>query len=310
MDDCLEPTHRACPLELANGSAGSWPRTAIQRGQRGHGRQVPSYDRQMLTPSTIGEDLADFFRASQVSTAIISAATVDLAERAEFAQQRLDQARFDQAPVMHKGRPVGWVAAKALTRGSSVQEVMTALEDCTLVSAEASIAAILQLLLDEQFIFTVSKESVSGFIVHSDIDRHAVRSYLYLLVSGIEMLLAEIIKSAIPEGRIATRIRADLQDAYSQARAENRETSAAEYLYIGELVDLFTETSYARNADLWDADSRHLLIQIRNFRNSVMHPVRSIAAAHNIETAAHLPGWASAVTDRLRSIIMLLDRNS
>ncbi len=164
----------------------------------------------MLTPSTIGEDLTDFFRAGQVSTSIVSAVTVGLTDLAEPARVRLDQARFDQAPVMRGGRPVGWVATAALIPGSSVKSVMTSLENCTLVSAEASIAAILQLLLKEQFIFTVSKEGVSGFIVHSDIDRHAVRSYLYMLISGIEMLLAEIIKSAFPEHEIAARIRVSI----------------------------------------------------------------------------------------------------
>jgi hypothetical protein len=156
----------------------------------------------MLTPSTIGEDLADFFYAGQISTSIASAVAVDLAELAEPARTRLERARFDQAPVMRDGRPVGWVARAALAPGSSVESVMTFLESCTLVWAEASIAAILHLLLEEQFIFTVSKEGVSGFIVHSDIDRHAVRSYLYMLISAVEMLLAEIVKSAFPERRL------------------------------------------------------------------------------------------------------------
>jgi hypothetical protein len=55
--------------------------------------------------------------------------------------------------------------------------------------------------------------------------------------------------------------------------------------------------------DLWDVSLEQLLMKIKNFRNSVMHPVRSIAVARNIETAAHLPGWASVVADRLRIVI-------
>jgi len=117
------------------------------------------------------------------------------------------------------------------------------------------------------------------------------------------MLLAGIVKSAIPEHEIAAKIRANMQGAYRQARAENTETSAAEYLYIGELVDLFSRTAYASDPDLWDASSEQLLMKIKDFRNSVMHPVRSIAAARNIETAAHMPGWVSVVADRLRIVV-------
>jgi hypothetical protein len=261
----------------------------------------------MLTPGTIGENLTDFFRAGQISTAITGAVAVDLSESPGLAQKRLNQARFDQAPVMYRGRPVGWVATEALIADRSVKSVMTALEDCTLISAEASIAAILQLLLNNKFIFTVSKEGVSGFIVHSDIDRHAVRSYLYLLVSGIEMLLAEIVKSAIPEDQVEAKIRDNMRRTYNQARAENQETSAAEYLFIGELVELFNQTPYVRDPDLWDTSSEQLLREVKNFRNSVMHPVRSIAAAENIKTAAHLPGWSSAIADQLRAIIVSLN---
>jgi hypothetical protein len=126
---------------------------------------------------------------------------------------------------------------------------------------------------------------------------------LYLLISGIEMLLAEIVKSAIPEDRIAASIRAPMRKTYDQARADNQETSPAEYLYIGELVKLFSQTPYASEADLWNSSSEQLLLKVREFRNSVMHPVRSIAAADNIETAAHLPEWTEAISDRLRAII-------
>jgi hypothetical protein len=180
---------------------------------------------------------------------------------------------------------------------------MTTLENCTLVSAEASIATILQLLLKDRFLFTVSQDGLTGFIVHSDMDRHAVRSYLYLLISGIEMLLAEIVKSAVPEGRIVTAIHRNMKKAYKQAHSDNQETSPAEYLYIGDLVRLFSQTTYARSPRLWNDSFHQMLLEVKAFRNSVMHPVRSIAAVENIETAANLPEQANAVSNQLRTII-------
>ena len=257
----------------------------------------------MLTPSAISDDLTNFFRAGQISTAIAEAITVELTESAKLAHERLEGARFDQAPVVHEGRPVGWVATVGLIHARSIKSVMTSLENCTLVSAEASIATILGLLLKDRFLFTVSENGLSGFVVHSDMDRHAVRSYLYLLISGIEMLLAEIVKSTIPEERIVTAIHRNMKKAYQQAHSDNQETSPAEYLYIGDLVRLFSQTSYAHDQDLWSDSSKQLLLEIKAFRNSVMHPVRSIAAAENIETAANLPGWANAVSNQLRTII-------
>jgi hypothetical protein len=148
----------------------------------------------------------------------------------------------------------------------------------------------------------VNKSGLSGFIVHSGLDRHAVRSYLYLLIASIEMLLSEIVKHALPEKDIVASIRSDMKKRFEQAQMANQETSPAEYLYINELITLFIGTSYARDPRLWDGALTDLLEKVRHFRNDVMHPARSIAASENIQTVANLPRWATEVSDKLRSI--------
>ena len=148
---------------------------------------------QCLTPESIGDDLKDFFHAEQIATSIRGAVTVRPTKSARIARQRLVDARFDQAPVMSDRRPVGWVAADELRGRRTISSAMTSLNDCALVSAESSIANVLKLLPGSRFLFVVGKQGLSGFIVRSDLDRHAVRSYLYLLIAGIEMLLAEIV---------------------------------------------------------------------------------------------------------------------
>jgi hypothetical protein len=260
----------------------------------------------MLTPEAFGEDLRDFFHADQIATPISGAVTVGLAESARIARQHLVDARFDQAPVMDGRRPVGWVAADDLQGHRNAKSVMTPLNDCTLVSAESSIASVLQLLPSSKFLFVVDKQGLSGFIVRSDLDRHAVRSYLYLLIAGIEMLLSEIVKSAMPDSQIIASIRSDQKSRFEQAYAANREASPAEYLYIDQLVRLFTRTSYASDPRLWDEPLTDLLSRVKSFRNDIMHPVRSLAASENIEAIANLPRWAAEVVDRLRGIVTFL----
>lgn len=262
----------------------------------------------MLTPGAVGDDLRDFFHADQLATSIGGAVTVRLAESAQIARMRLVDARFDQAPVMSGRRPVGWVATDDLKGHRTVKSAMTPLNDCTLVSAESSIASVLQILPANNFLFVVDKHGLSGFIVHSDLDRHAVRSYLYLLIAGIEMLLAEVVKGAIPADQIMASIRSDQKSRFEQAYAANQEASPAEYLYIGELITLFTQTPYASDPRLWDKPLTDLLIRVKAFRNDVMHPVRSLAALEDVEAIASLPRWATEVTDRLRGIAVYLNK--
>jgi hypothetical protein len=260
----------------------------------------------VLTPGSFGDDLTGFFHASQIATPIEGAVTVRLAEPTKIALRRLVDARFDQAPVMKERRAVGWVATDDLRSHRTVRSAMIALNDCTLVSAESSTASVLQLLPGNKFLFVVDKRGLSGFIVKSDLDRHAVRSYLYLLVAGIEMLLSEIVKRTVLDEEIIASIQSYLKKRFKQAQKAYQETSPAEYLNIGELITLFVQTPYARDPVFWDDSLTNLLDRIKTFRNDVMHPTRSLAASEDIQTLANLPRWATEVSGRLRDIASLL----
>lgn len=108
---------------------------------------------------------------------------------------------------MRAGRPVGWVTTEALARLEPIKVSMTTLEDCVLISAESSIACVLPLLTEHKFLYVVGAGDVLGFIVLSDLDRHAVRSYIYLLIAGIEMQLAEIVEKSREPDEIANEIK-------------------------------------------------------------------------------------------------------
>jgi hypothetical protein len=260
----------------------------------------------VLTPGAFGDDLAGFFHASQIATPIEGAVTVRLAEPTKVALRRLVDARFDQAPVMGERRAVGWVATDDLRSHRTVRSAMIPLNDCTLVSAESSTASILQLLPGNKFLFVVDKRGLSGFIVKSDLDRHAVRGYLYLLIAGIEMLLSEIVKRTVLEEKIVPSIQSYLKKRFEQARTAYQETSPAEYLNISELISLFDQTPYAHDPRFWDNSLTDLLNRIKVFRNDVMHPARSLAASEDIQTLANLPRWATEVSGRLRDIAVSL----
>lgn len=264
----------------------------------------------MLTPGVISADLWGFFHAGHIATDIKGAVTVEQSEHGSTAYGRLAEQRFDQAPVVFHDRVVGWVLASQLSDSKTVASAMTPLDNSAIVSAESSIASVLQLLGRHNFVFTADKDGLAGFIVPSDLDRHAVRSYFFLLVAGIEMLLSEIIKSAIPEDDLVPTIHPSLRKRYYQAQRANSEAHAVEYLYIGQLVDLFLAAPYAKDPHLWDESLAQRLVAVREFRNSVMHPACSIAATTPPSRAAELAAWAESIAERLRQIVMLRAINS
>jgi hypothetical protein len=183
---------------------------------------------------------------------------------------------------------------------------MTRLDSSAIVSAEASVPNVLRLLALHNFVFTADKDGLAGFIVRSDLDRHAVRSYFYLLVAGIEMLLSEIVKFAVPAMKILAEMRPPMRRRYEQARRASSEADPVEYLYIGELIQLFLATPSITDSQLWSQPLTHQLTEVRDFRNTVMHPACSIAASVLPSRAAELASFAEHVASRLREIVTAL----
>jgi hypothetical protein len=258
----------------------------------------------MLTPGFVSSDLWGFFHASHIATDIKDAVTVDRAELADIAYRQLNQQRFDQAPVVYQGRVIGWVLTSRLSEDSDVNSVMTPLDNATIVSAESAIPRVLQLLGRHNFVFTADSDGIAGFIVPSDLDRHSVRSYFYLLIAGIEMLLSEIVKSMVPEDDIIATMRPSMQRRYGQALEKDSEAHPVEYLYIGELVKLFLARASSKDASLWDDASIQRLHAVENFRNTVMHPSCSIATTVSPSQAAELASSAEYIAERLRRMAL------
>lgn len=257
---------------------------------------------QMITPRTV-TDLTGFFRADQICTPIVSATAVELTEAPRTAFDRLESARFDQAPVLRDGRPVGWVKREALGGQESVKSAMTALDNCMLVSAESSIARILHMMVRHEFLFVVGEGHVFGFIVRSDLDRHAVRSYLYLLIAGIEMQLSEIVERSCPPEVIEKEIHGWLKNVFLQARDEGQETGPVQYLYLKPLVKLFEKNArYDRHA-LWNEKLSDQLHVVESFRNNVMHANKSLAALPEADKIGDLPSCAAEVSEALGRVI-------
>lgn len=246
----------------------------------------------------------DVFRASHISTSLNDSFKVQLNGRPEEAYSQLESHRFDQAPVIFQNHIVGWVAREHLRGANKVKSVMVPLEKSSIVSADASIASVLQLLgrYDHGFVFTAGDAGLLGFMVHSDTDRHAARSYFYLLVSAIEMLLSTLVRANVPFEAQRLAMRPDMADRYAEASINDQEADLVEYLYMEELVDLFLTTPYASDSTIWSRAYTSRLHELNKFRPVVMHPARSIAGSGSSAQLAALARGAMDVVAKLQEI--------
>jgi hypothetical protein len=178
--------------------------------------------------------------------------------------------------------------------------VLRPLAESAILSADAPLADLLDLLGRDEFVFTVD-EGITGFVTPSDLDRHAARSHFYLLISAIEMLLSEIVRNTFKEDFVTSRIRGEVQEAWNSARENNAEADPIEYLYLQDLAELFLVAHGA--VAPWTNELSNRLTEICQFRPVVMHPTRSLTAGRAAPQLASLARGADRVTRALTRIL-------
>jgi hypothetical protein len=170
------------------------------------------------------------------------------------------------------------------------------------VSKDASIADVLQRVASDGLVFTVDERGIEGFVTPSDFERHAARSHFYLLVAGIEMLLAQIVTERVDRVLIVERLKSDSRERWEFDVITNGETNPAEYLYLRDLAELFESLPEGRTEGGWTSHLANTLTEVCRFRPSVMHANRPLMSGRDAAQLASLAYRAEELTLRLETV--------
>lgn len=170
------------------------------------------------------------FQASLLATPIAEAVCIDVESKPHDAALLLSSQSFEQAPVISNGETVGWVRTEALVIADSVEVVYRRLPESRIVSTVTGIKSVFRELSVQPFVFLVGDSGIESFVTPSDLDRHASRSYFYLLVAAIGMRLSDLIRLHVDRAA-AVQL---LEDNKRWKRALNQDidTHPVEYLYL------------------------------------------------------------------------------
>lgn len=250
------------------------------------------------------------FRAASLSTPLKRAESVSLEGDVETALNRLRKMGFDQAPVKAGSKLVGWIRTKDLEGAAKVADSLQRLEDAVLVSAETSLSNAIDKLSHSSFVFTVSETGIVGFICPSDLERHVVRAYFSMLTSQVEMLLGYLVKWGCPEELVREQLRNEstkegfsLKQQYERQREKGEETHPVEYLYLGQLVDLFEAANPDIDRLLLKNLQTKLTLVVEN-RNLFAHSTRRINSRINLRRLDE------AYSFLIKELIVLADRKN
>lgn len=207
---------------------------------------------------------------------------------AAVARRELEAKKFDQAPVVEAGMPVGFVLTKGIAaHHREVRESMVALGSGNVVSADASVGDLLQWIIEPGFLFVLEGRDVTGFITVHDFNKQPARGHLYLWLARLETALAQFIRSGYAErpdvvlnlisGDAAERVRS----RYDEDRRADVESDLIAYLDFSHLVAVVAKDSTLRDRlggwsrTRWQDEVGGLA----ELRNQVMHPVRNVVLA-------------------------------
>jgi hypothetical protein len=234
-------------------------------------------------------------RVRQFQTRLHEATCLDAGEAQGKAKKLLRKGGFDYAPVHFEGKLQGYVAEEDLEADADdpVRSRLRPITDGIIVSGDAPFSELLR-WLDAGFLFVLEGNRLTGFVTHADTNKHAARSYFYLLVSQVEVGLARLISShfeAVDEAlhllaedrreRIEARLRSD--------REKNLDADVVSYFEFCDLATVAGKTKAIRlgySYNRWKSVTGSLT----RFRNWVMHPCSRTRETYTIAKLIDLEG--------------------
>jgi len=271
----------------------------------------------MVNSTARNLDLADISRAIQarhLQTLLTDARTVRYEDPAADVAALLTADQFDSAPVIGAIGPVGIFHAHGAHGPSrTVGEAMPPLDAALLVSADTPLGELIDNLAEEPFLFVVQGRKLTGFITPSDLGSTPARTHFYLQLSGLEIRLADLVRTLYPGPR-----QVEALDLLTDARRANHAKLVEELRNKDEFLDDVAALSLVDLLRIADANQRlRMLVAegglswgaatggLPGFRDDVMHPARplSVSDAAGVRKLAARDRSITALTRAAEALI-------
>ncbi len=148
----------------------------------------------MSSPST--SQLSDAIIVGHLQTPLETATVLSPTAPVRSALRELAEANYDQAPVVgDDGVAIGFALTRdfASGRGRVADHVRPVLPNA-LASEMSPLQKALPWLQLSGFLFLLSGQTISGFVVPSDLNKQAGRTYLYLGLAALELAVADEVR--------------------------------------------------------------------------------------------------------------------
>lgn len=187
---------------------------------------------------------------------------------------REDLQDFDYVPVKDGRYVVGLLErADSCPDAGSVRDAMLPLSESTLISSGASILSFVEAADEQRYRLVLAGSQIAGIVTLADLQKLAVRPALFLLVTHVELLMAQWLRSKdLPNSSLLSRLspgrRAKVEDNWIGLKEENLALDKVTATEFCDKVDLLIKWGFPVDAK---KKARSELKKLENLRNSVAH---------------------------------------
>ena len=214
------------------------------------------------------------YRAKDIQTKFVEEPTcIEVNGDPNSAMEDLDQHSFDQAPVTENGVIVGWILRTDMAPKKPISQTYRVLSQNDLISADAPLNDLLQKLVTQHLVFIVGASGIEGFAVQSDIERHVSRAHLYLLISGLEILIAKILsKDLVEPAEVIPYMSKPSKKHWELAKADHDDANPIEYLDLNGLGKAFLiEQGALNHLGISEREWKRYIFKLKRIRDWVAH---------------------------------------
>ena len=227
--------------------------------------------------------LADSITVERIQTPLNGATVLQPGDAAERALELLSAGKFDQAPVVRDGLPIGFVLTQDLAQTTgTIDDHIREILPHSLTAGDLKLEEVLPWLESQRFLFVLAGRAISGFVVPSDINRQAGRAYFYLAITSLELQAAEAVRAMARSTDVLRLLSAaEADDITRGLRARRRadvEADEVAEMYLRHLLRIVGQDERIREAsglltpDEWDQTCD----AIKNVRNRVAHATKPL----------------------------------
>jgi hypothetical protein len=224
------------------------------------------------------------FQARHILTPMTRVLCVEPRRLESVVCKELTDGEFDAAPVREDGQVTGLVERNDLMplEDAPVAAKVKPLTSSQLISAETSLSSVLTDFGSSPFLFVVDDHGIGGIVAPADFNKQAGRAYFYLLVSTLEVLLAERLRER--DDHWLDILKPSRRDEIIQRLDDlRRQDVLADMVSAFNLIDLLSAARHlpefsdlgSRSNTVWNGT---VVAPINNLRNCVMHSVRALTS--------------------------------